>query len=146
MKVKTRETLLNWILLLLPFIALVLEVMPSGAVLIFQSAPPSEPIRKTYSYFSFMTFGNANFGPLLTGVLTIVLTLLLITYLISKQIKVLYVVVIVSFISVVTSLFPLTLGINFYSLIGLFISLILIIEAIFALYLYRTLVKKPTLG
>ena len=146
MKGKRRETIIMWAIFLLPLLTFILEILPWGAILNFIDNPASELRRETYSYFSLMPAGYANFGPLLTGILTIVLLLLLITYLFTKQIKVLYIIVIVSFISVVTSLIPLILGLNFYSLIGLFISLTLIIESSCALYLYRLLIKEPTLG
>ena len=59
--------------------ALVLELLPYGAVLNFGRIAEDGTIgtfRETYSYFSLMPFGYANFFPLLTGVLTVVLLLL----------------------------------------------------------------------
>ena len=59
--------------------ALGLELTPYGAVLNFGRPAADGTIgtfRETYSYFSLMPFGYANFFPLLTGVLTVVLLLL----------------------------------------------------------------------
>ena len=56
-----------------------LELTPWGAVLNFGRIAEDGTIgsfRETYSYFSLMPFGYANFFPLLTGVLTAVLLLL----------------------------------------------------------------------
>lgn len=50
--------------------ALLLELLPIGAVLIFAPGP-NETMKKMYSYFSFKLVGYANFTPMLTGILTI---------------------------------------------------------------------------
>lgn len=50
--------------------ALLLELLPIGAVLIFAPGP-NETMKKIYSYFNFKLVGYANFTPLLTGILTI---------------------------------------------------------------------------
>ncbi len=61
---------------------LVLEVLPYGVALNF--ATPDEKIRETFSYFSLTPFGYANFFPLLTGLLTIFITLLSLIDLLKK--------------------------------------------------------------
>ena len=51
-------------------IVLILELLPLGAVMIV--APDSgETIKWTFSYFDFTLVGNANFTPILTGILTV---------------------------------------------------------------------------
>ena len=60
---------------LLQIVALVLEILPIGAVMVF-SVSPTERITETYSYFSLLPWGYANFTPMLTGILTIVIILL----------------------------------------------------------------------
>lgn len=55
--------------------ALVLEVLPIGAVLVFAPGP-GKTIRETFSYFDLTPFGYANFSPLPTGILTVVSVLL----------------------------------------------------------------------
>ena len=56
-------------------IALVLEVLPIGVVMVFATSPTKQTI-EVYSYFSLLPGGYANFTPLLTGILTILIILL----------------------------------------------------------------------
>ena len=56
-------------------IALVLEVLPIGVVRVFATSPTKQTI-EVYSYFSLLPVGYANFTPLLTGILTILIILL----------------------------------------------------------------------
>ena len=70
--------------------ALGLELTPYGAVLNFGRLAADGTIgtfRETYSYFSLMPFGYANFFPLLTGVLTVVLLLLSLWQLLRPSIR-----------------------------------------------------------
>ena len=62
-------------LLIMPIIAIVLEILPYGAVLVFAPSP-TESVRETFSYFSLTPFGYANFGPFLTALLTCVVLVL----------------------------------------------------------------------
>ena len=50
--------------------ALILEVLPLGAVMVF-AAGPGEYSTEVFSYFSLLPLGYANFAPMLTGILTI---------------------------------------------------------------------------
>ena len=70
--------------LILPLVALILELLPYGVVLNFAN-PDGEPWRRTYSYFSMMPFGYANFGPLITAILTCVLLVLVVIYLFKPR-------------------------------------------------------------
>lgn len=54
---------------------IVLEALPYGTVLIFSDGPDNR-IRRTFSYFSLTPFGYANFFPLITALLTIIITAL----------------------------------------------------------------------
>ena len=56
-------------------IALVLEVLPIGVVMVFATSPTKQTI-EVYSYFSLLPVGYANFTPLLTGILTILIIFL----------------------------------------------------------------------
>ena len=49
--------------------ALVLELLPAGAVMV-HAISPTERITQTHSYFSLVLVGNAHFTPLLTGAFT----------------------------------------------------------------------------
>jgi len=55
---------------------LLLESLPLGAVLSFSQGPNAIGLhQETYSYFSLVPFGYANFTPLITGILTILAVL-----------------------------------------------------------------------
>ena len=51
--------------------ALFWEFLPLGTVLVFKSGPDLPSTTQTYSYFSLIPFGYANFTPLITGFLTV---------------------------------------------------------------------------
>lgn len=117
------------ILLCTALAALILEILPYGAVCNFAN-PEGEPFRVTYSYFDLTPYGYANFGPLITAILTCVLLAIIILSIIikkdwSKPISVL------SAIATATSLAPLLFGIENFSLVGAMISACII--AIFVL-------------
>lgn len=61
--------------LVLQGIALVLEILPIGVVMVFATSP-TERTTEIYSYFSLFPVGYANVTPFLTGILTIVIILL----------------------------------------------------------------------
>lgn len=118
----------RWMHLLLPVAALVLELLPYGAVCNFAN-PEGVPWRRTYSYFNLTPFGYANFAPFLTAVFTCVAIALLLVYLfvgtrlwaaIAKKVLV---------VTFALSLCPLVLGIEYYSVVGLLITLCLFAEA-----------------
>lgn len=100
--------------------ALVLEILPYGAVLNFAN-PEGESWRKTYSYFSLTPYGYANFGPLITAILTCVLLVIIVLSILlkknwSKSIS------IISAIATLTSLAPLMFGFSNFSIVGAMIS------------------------
>lgn len=99
---------------------LVLEILPYGAVLNFAN-PEGEPWRRTYSYFSLTPFGYANFGPLITAILTCVLLVIIIISLFIKK-DLINPISAVSAIAAVISLSPLLFGIDSFSLVGAMIS------------------------
>lgn len=114
-------------LIVLPIIAIILEILPYGAICNFANFE-GEILRYTFSYFDLTPFGYANFGPLITAMLSCVLLLLALVA-IFKQSKVLETSIkVISGIAIVTSLMPLMLGIKFFSVIGAFISMMLILN------------------
>lgn len=113
------------LLLVFPAIALILEVLPYGAVMCHFN-PKGRPFRETYSYFDMVPFGNANFGPLFTGILTCVLLILAILALWKgKWVRPLRAV---ALLALGTSLMPFVLSLQNYSLVGAGISLLLLAE------------------
>ena len=115
-------------LAVLPALTIVLELLPLGAVCIFATSP-TERVKETFSYFSLTPFGYANFAPLITATLTVAIFLL---SLFSKKKGVLKALFVLSIITVVISLLPLMYGLNYYTLVGAFITVTLVIESILA--------------
>ncbi|WP_156136405.1 hypothetical protein [Candidatus Soleaferrea massiliensis] len=109
---------------------IILELLPFGAVCNFAVAPDSGggTIRQTFSYFDMTPFGYANFGPLLTAVLSAAFFLLFIVFLFAgmtrRRLNALFGL---SVAAVITSVFPLFFGLSYYSLTGLAISLLLVL-------------------
>lgn len=119
----------RWMHLLLPVAALVLELLPYGAVCNFAN-PEGEPWRRTYSYFDLTPFGYANFAPFLTAVFTCVAIALLLVYLFVGTR--LWAGIAKKFLAVTfaLSLCPLVLGTEYYSVVGLLITLCLFSETL----------------
>ncbi len=102
-------------------IAFVLELTPYGAVLNFARMAEDGTIgrfRETYSYFSLMPFGYANFFPLLTGVLTVLLLFLSLVQLFRPRERLGNALFVLDIVGVVFSLLPLLLGLDFFSAVG----------------------------
>jgi len=109
-------------LAVLPALTIVLELLPLGAVCIFATSP-TERVKETFS-------GYANFAPLITATLTVAIFLLSLFSL--KKKGVLKALFVLSIITVVISLLPLMYGLNYYTLVGAFITVTLVIESILA--------------
>ena len=108
--------------LILPVISLVLEILPYGAVCNFFD-PEGGTFRETFSYFSLVPYGYANFSPLLTAIITCVVFVLLIIYAFNGSRGVLKTSRVLLCVGVLLSLCPLLYGIESFSVVGGFISL-----------------------
>ena len=122
--------------LVLPFITLILEILPFGAVCIF-STSPTERIKETFSYFDLTPFGYANFAPFITATITCIVFLLLLIYYFTGKEKFVQIAKNILCAGVVVSFGPLLFGMDFFSILGLLISLSLIGE--FLLLCWRKL-------
>ena len=118
------------IMLCTTLIALVLEILPYGAICNFAN-PEGELWRRTYSYFDLTPFGYANFAPFIVALLTCVLIILIVVSLVSKK-KMKAPILAVSAIATVLSLAPLLYGIRFFSVVGALISVALALTAVIA--------------
>lgn len=116
--------------LILPFITLILEILPYGAVCNFAN-PEGEPFRETYSYFDLTPFGYANFSPLLTAIITCIVFVLILIFCITGNRKLALTARNILCVCTVFSLGPLVFGVDFFSFVGLFITLSLIAELLF---------------
>ena len=74
----------NIALLISVFTALVLEILPYGAVCNFAN-PEGDAFRRTYSYFDPTPFGYANFSPFIVALLTCALLILTAISLLTKK-------------------------------------------------------------
>ena len=116
-------------LLILPFITIILQILPCGAVLVFAPSP-TERVRETFSYFNLTPFGYANFAPFITALLTcIILLLALISIKLEKMRKAVFWL---SLATAIISLLPLVFGIDYYSVVGGIITITLAIESVLA--------------
>ncbi len=105
-------------------LALILEILPYGAALNFAN-PEGEPRYNTYSYFDLTPFGNANFGPLLTAILTCVLLLITVILFFKEAQGLMKAARILGTVSVVTSLMPFMFGSTYITAIGVAITVLL---------------------
>ena len=114
---------------LLPLLTIVLEILPYGAVCNFATSP-TDTVRKTFSYFDPTPFGYANFFPLLTAIASCLVLVFLTLYCIRGRIHVLIKAKFTLYVAIPLSLGPLLFGIDYFSLVGRFITLTLIAELI----------------
>lgn len=114
------------VLLLLSFVIILLEILPFAAVLNF-ATDSGETIRETFSYFSLVPFGYANFCPFLTSLISSALLLLVLFYLMKGKGK--KGIVAVSALAFVTSIMPFMYGFSYVSAVGVVISLLLFFDS-----------------
>ena len=118
------------IMLCTAIIALILEILPYGAVLNFAN-PEGESWRRTYSYFDLTPFGYANFAPFIVALLSCALIIIIaISIIIKKPMRTQAIVL--SAIATVLSLAPLLYGLQFFSIVGAFITVALLATTIIA--------------
>ena len=122
--------------------ALVLELLPWGAVLVFGRPAEDGTIgrfRETFSYFSLTPAGYANFFPLLTGWLTVALLLLSLLQWLRHRKKLGDAIFVVNIVALVFSLLPWVIfGWDFFSPIGGGITALLLISTLFLALANRT--------
>ena len=97
------------IMLCTTLIALVLEILPYGAVCNF-ALDEGESLRQTFSYFDLTPFGYANFAPFIVALLTCALTVMIVVSLVSNK-PIRTPILTVSVIATVLSLAPLLYGV-----------------------------------
>ena len=119
------------IMLCSTLIALILEILPYGAVCNFAN-PEGAPWHRTYSYFDLTPFGYAHFSPFIVALLTCILIILIIISIVSSKLM-RGAILPVSISAALLSFAPLLLGINFFSIVGAFISVALSITFVMSL-------------
>ena len=104
---------------------LIIEILPYGAVCNFAN-PDGGPWRQTFSYFSLIPFGYANFAPFIVAILTCALfCFLLIGIFLKKSFK--KTIMVLAMTSTVISLAPLALGKSYFSIVGAIIFILLML-------------------
>ena len=123
--------------LIFPIAALVLEILPYGAVLNFAN-PEGDSWRKTFSYFDLTPFGYANFAPFLTAIITCAILVFLLVYLFTGKAKMIAIAKTLLCVGVVLSLCPLLFGIHYFSIIGALITASLAAELVLIFVTVKT--------
>lgn len=113
--------------------AIVLETLPNGVILWWAAPPGVESKPDRYSYFNPLPFGAAMFPPFITALLTVAITVFTIIVMVlcrksSKPRNALFVCIIVT---AAISLCPMLYGFRSVTVIGVLITLMLGISAIF---------------
>lgn len=107
--------------------------MPYGAVCNFADGP-GNTIRKTFSYFSLVPFGYANFTPLITAIITCIMFILLIIYVITnKQVFVIKAKNIL-YVCILFSLGQFIFGLSYFSIVSGLITITLVGELLLLIY------------
>ncbi len=117
----------RFLYLIVPFFTLLLEILPYGAVCIFKDDADSV-LRKTFSYFSLIPYGYANFAPFITAVLTCIEVVLLVLYCVTGKLNFAKKAKLVLVAAIIISFAPLMLGFEYFSAVGLLISISLVAE------------------
>ena len=94
------------------------------------AASPSERVTETFSYFSLLPLGYANFVPLFVAIITCIILLLALISL--KKTNYVKYVFLLSLTGIIFSIMPIMAGIDYLTYPGVGISLLLTIECVLA--------------
>lgn len=130
----------SYLLMVLPVVAIILELLPIGAVCIFAS--PTETVRETYSYFSLVPYGYADFGPLITAALTCAMLIVAVIAFCSKNPKLVRAILVIGIIALITSFLPLVHEIRYMSVVGDAICVVMAVQVVMAIVMDRTWMRN----
>lgn len=102
-------------------VAIILMILPYGIKMTFSSGPSEDFVSHYYSYFSMMPIGYANWLPMITAFLSIIIFVLLVLE--NKNIKIKKMIQICLFICIVSSLLSWSIF-KSLTIIGLFVLII----------------------
>jgi len=111
--------------------AIILEILPFGAVCVFSGG--AKDVYKTYSYFSFTPFRNGIYGPIVTAVASCLVLGMSVFYYYKTKKNIETAIAFISLISFLASVTPLFYGIEHFTVIGGFVSAILLANFITAM-------------
>lgn len=100
------------VMTVLSVLTVILEILPYGAVCVFMDDGGIE-IRRTYSYFSLIPYGYADFSPLITALLSCVILVLCIILCFRKSKKLNKALATLSGLAAVISFVPFLMGLGF---------------------------------
>lgn len=136
----------DFILRAIPFAALLLEL--SGGVVLYYARPSvtGEITRwqEVYSYFSLTPLRQLHFSPFLTGLITCGLVLCACAHWRRPTEGKRNAIALLAFLSLLTSLFPLLMGIQYYTVTALVVSVLMLLELVLAVKEVKTV--KPAAG
>ena len=130
----------KFLALLFPMIALILELLPNGVTMRFNAPLGKQPFITHTSYFDLLPLGYANFAPMFTAILTIILLITLLLYVVKGTPKLWKTSKIVSLVAVILSLCPMIF--SSYTLIGGLISISLFAEFLYLVFKKSSNTKK----
>lgn len=96
----------------LSVLTIILEILPYGAVCVFMDDGGIE-IRRTFSYFSLVPYGYANFSPLITAVFSCVILVLCVILCFRKSRRLSKALATLSGLAAVISFMPFFIGFGF---------------------------------
>lgn len=127
------------LLMLFSALAVVLEILPWGAVLVFAGGGDA-PVRHHYSYFDITPYGYANFAPFLCAIATVILLVTSVVYWYKdKGLKFLQVI---AGAAALLSLAPVLSGWSYVSIQGTCIALVLLAATVLSFWQEKKPSKK----
>ena len=128
------------LLLIAPIIALILECLPNGVIMIFADGPDST-FKVTYSYFGLTPIGYAMYGPFLTAAMTCVIIILSLIYIFTARQGLKIAILVLAAYGMAFSVLPLhIIGVEEVTVINILVAVCLLAEAILVLPLKKGLV------
>lgn len=124
----------QWIAFGVLIVAIVLEALPYGVVMIFATDPSvGQEIIELHSHFDFISFGYGYFSPLTTATLTVILAVISLTAnLLKRKVAGLRnAQFIIALVATVISICPAFYGYKYVTIIGVAITLLLTTSSIF---------------
>lgn len=118
--------------IVLPIIAVMLELLPWGVVLYFADAEGGLR-RSTYSHFSLIPYGYANFAPFFTAMLSCVILLLALIYILKSGAGIKKAITVLSLVSCVLSFAPVLYGVRYLTPVGICVSSVLILNTVLSI-------------
>ena len=130
------------VMLILPLLMISLELLPTGVVMMWAPSP-TERVRETVSYFTFLPVGYGMFGPFLAALLSCVLLLLSVLYVWKPNYGLRMALLVVSIFALLGSLMPFLFvlmgDLEQFSATGALISAVILVEVLGSIFWWKGL-------